>query len=374
MPELENPADVASLTVQLLSAYLANNTVGSEDLPALIRATRQALTEDAAPEAPAIEEVSYTPAVSVRRSLSSPSHILSLIDGKPYKTLKRHLTSHGLTPDTYRQRYGLADNYPMVAPEFAAMRRAIAEKIGLGTRADTAKDRTSAPVPAMQAPSKPEAAAAPVDAGSVAAQEGTSKVAVPAKARRRKPIAKPASKPVKRPAAEAPVQTAVPSVDETVAAAPSDAASVKPEAASPTVAKAKRTRKAPTTGKDIAGVPAPAVAAPAPGAPSGSSAAAKGTPKGARKAKVTIKAEAGPDEAVVTSVPGSDGAAQVTAPETAPVKARAKQRGKLGLFGKGRAPGPVGAPSVPVDAEKPIKAAKRKRMARQPKDGSTEAG
>jgi hypothetical protein len=74
------------------------------------------------------------PAVSVRKSLASPDHIISLIDGKPYKTLKRHLTSRGLTPEEYRQRYNLPANYPMVAPSFAAARKAIAEKIGLGSR------------------------------------------------------------------------------------------------------------------------------------------------------------------------------------------------------------------------------------------------
>lgn len=138
MSETEPMSDVAALAVQLLSAYLANNTVASEDLADLIRTTRAALTEDAAP-AEQVEAETFTPAVSVRKSLASSEHIISLIDGKPYKTLKRHLASHGLTPDTYRSRYNLPAGYPMVAPDYAAHRRAVAQKIGLGSRKPAAQ-------------------------------------------------------------------------------------------------------------------------------------------------------------------------------------------------------------------------------------------
>jgi hypothetical protein len=98
MSEAESINDVAALTVQLLSAYLANNAVASEDLAGLIRSTRDALTAEQA-EVPQAEPETVTPAVSVRKSLASREHIISLIDGKPYKTLKRHLMAHGLTPD-----------------------------------------------------------------------------------------------------------------------------------------------------------------------------------------------------------------------------------------------------------------------------------
>ena len=81
---------------------------------------------------PAEEE--FRPATTPRRSLASPEHIISLIDGKPYKSLRRHLTGHGLTPDGYRQRYGLKGDYPMVAPAYAELRRALAKKIGLGRK------------------------------------------------------------------------------------------------------------------------------------------------------------------------------------------------------------------------------------------------
>src|SRR6185369_9006468 len=75
---------------------------------------------------------SHEPAVTVRKSLASREHILSLIDGKPYLTLKRHLGGHGLTPAQYRERYNLKPDYPMVAPAYAEKRRAIAKTIGLG--------------------------------------------------------------------------------------------------------------------------------------------------------------------------------------------------------------------------------------------------
>jgi hypothetical protein len=86
--------------------------------------------------------------------------LLSLIDGKPYKMLKRHLSTHGLTPDTYRERFGLPASYPMVAPSFSTVRREIAGKIGLGNRKATA---APAPVaaPAPAADTAPAAKAAP---------------------------------------------------------------------------------------------------------------------------------------------------------------------------------------------------------------------
>jgi predicted transcriptional regulator len=76
----------------------------------------------------------YTPAVSVRKSLASNDHIISLIDGKPYKTLRRHLSVHGLTPEQYRQRYKLPADYPMVARSYSEKRRDMAKTIGLGRK------------------------------------------------------------------------------------------------------------------------------------------------------------------------------------------------------------------------------------------------
>lgn len=134
MPENESTSDVSALTVQLLSAYLANNTIPAGELAELIRTTKVALTQDAAAVAEVAEAETFTPAVSARKSLASPEHIISLIDGKPYKTLKRHLASRGLTPETYRARYNLPSNYPMVAPAYADHRREVAQQFGLGRK------------------------------------------------------------------------------------------------------------------------------------------------------------------------------------------------------------------------------------------------
>ncbi|MFG1304664.1 MucR family transcriptional regulator [Xanthobacter autotrophicus] len=138
--------DLATLTVQLLTAYLGNNPVPSSQLPELIRATKAALGGDEKPAAqvaqletqpqPALQHV---PAVSVEASLASRDHILSLIDGKPYKSLKRHLSSHGLTPAEYRARYSLPADYPMVAPNYSEQRRQVATRLGLGRKTAEAK-------------------------------------------------------------------------------------------------------------------------------------------------------------------------------------------------------------------------------------------
>lgn len=158
MAESED-AGVMSLTVTLLSSYFANNTVPSSELPALVEGTRRALLGDA-PATPGtsaakpssttptaeVEPVApeYKPVVSIEESLASPDQILSLIDGKPYKALKRHLSSHGLTPAGYRARYGLPTDYPMVAPSYSAVRREVAQKLGLGGK------RKSVPAPVME--------------------------------------------------------------------------------------------------------------------------------------------------------------------------------------------------------------------------------
>lgn len=163
------PFDVAALTVQLLSAYLANNTVAHTDIADLVRATKAALVDNEALEPESPKAPAQPPAVTARKSLASPDHILSMIDGKPYKTLKRHLAKHGLTPQTYRERFGLPASYPMVAPGFAATRRAIAERIGLGRR--PALSAGASPAPAESEPSLPEA-----ERASTAAEDSASEL------------------------------------------------------------------------------------------------------------------------------------------------------------------------------------------------------
>ena len=180
MADTDPMTDVSALTVQLLSAYLANNTVPSENLAELIRSTKAALTEAATPDVESLEAEHFTPAVSTRKSLASPEHIISLIDGKSYKTLKRHLASHGLTPETYRSRYNLPASYPMVAPAYADHRRAVAKRLGLGRKvpaSQAALEQTPAPV-ALPEPQ-------PAATASVAEEAKKSKTAPGGRAPRR---------------------------------------------------------------------------------------------------------------------------------------------------------------------------------------------
>lgn len=187
----ENQNDIAALTVQLLSAFVSNNVVASDGLADLIKTTRAALTDDLSPpsDTAALEHV---PAVSVRKSLSSPDHIISLIDGKPYKTLKRHLATHGLTDKQYRERYKLPASYPMVAPGYSEARRAVAEKSGLGRK------RTTSPAAEAEAPS---ASAAPMFQASSKPAQKAPKSKRSAKASAEKPSASASSS---APAASAP--------------------------------------------------------------------------------------------------------------------------------------------------------------------------
>jgi predicted transcriptional regulator len=186
-------SDLTTLTVQLLSAYVANNSVASEDLAGLIQSTRAALSGATAsePEAP-----TFTPAVGIRKSLSSRTHIISLIDGKPYKALKRHLGTHGLTPAEYRERYNLPKDYPLVAPDYSEQRRATAARIGLGRKSarpapaaevkvKTPAKRTSKPAAAKPAKAKPVATetVAADTATNIAAAPATPKAVKAAKAR-----------------------------------------------------------------------------------------------------------------------------------------------------------------------------------------------
>lgn len=145
------------LATEITVAWLANpnNRATTEEVPVFLRAihaTLNSLSSDttaAAPENPEDAPPEYTPAVTARRSLASKDHIISLIDGKPYKTLKRHLNTNGMTPAEYRQRYNLKPDYPMVAENYAAMRREMAKKIGLGRKG---RGGGTAPAAASAAP------------------------------------------------------------------------------------------------------------------------------------------------------------------------------------------------------------------------------
>jgi predicted transcriptional regulator len=143
----ENTPNLVDLATDITIAWLgnANNRVSPDDVPTFLRTIHATVTElSGGAGAGGTEEAQagtseYTPAVSVRKSLASKDHIISLIDGKPYKTLRRHLSTHGLTPEEYRARYKLKPDYPMVAESYSAARRAMAKKIGLGAKGRSAR-------------------------------------------------------------------------------------------------------------------------------------------------------------------------------------------------------------------------------------------
>ncbi len=129
----ETPANmnVLGLTAQIVAAHVSNNPVSPDSLPSLIQEVYKTLAgvgrEPTEPERP-------QPAVPVKRSVF-PDYIVCLEDGKKLKMLKRHLkTAYNMTPEQYRDRWGLTPDYPMVAPSYARHRSSLAKKIGLGTK------------------------------------------------------------------------------------------------------------------------------------------------------------------------------------------------------------------------------------------------
>jgi predicted transcriptional regulator len=119
------------LTASIVSAYVSNNPVPSAELPALIGQVHSALTRVSSGQAEASAE-SLKPAIPVKKSITS-DYIICLEDGKKFKSLKRHLRSqYNLTPEQYREKWGLGSDYPMVAPNYAAARSRLAKQMGLG--------------------------------------------------------------------------------------------------------------------------------------------------------------------------------------------------------------------------------------------------
>ena len=118
------------LAAEIVSAYVSKNVVLPSDLPSLIASIQAALT--GTPQAQVEQpETAPTPAVPIKKSIT-PDHIICLEDGKPFQSLKRHLGTLGLTPETYREKWGLPSDYPMVAANYTKRRSEIAKGIGLG--------------------------------------------------------------------------------------------------------------------------------------------------------------------------------------------------------------------------------------------------
>lgn len=131
MADIAANASVLGLTAQIVSAHVANNSISSDALPSLIQEVYRTLSgingEPQEPERP-------QPAVPIKKSVFA-DYIVCLEDGKKLKMLKRHLkTAYDMTPDQYRERWGLGPEYPMVAPNYAKHRSSLAKQIGLGTK------------------------------------------------------------------------------------------------------------------------------------------------------------------------------------------------------------------------------------------------
>ena len=133
MPDIEGGEDtLLTLTADIVAAHVSNNSVAVNDLPNLIQNVHSALSGISSSRA--APEPKPEPKVPIRSSIK-PDYIVCLEDGKRLKMLKRHLMTHyNLTPDQYRQKWGLSSDYPMVAPNYAEQRRTLAKSIGLGTK------------------------------------------------------------------------------------------------------------------------------------------------------------------------------------------------------------------------------------------------
>ena len=125
--------ELVELTAEIVSAYVSNNTVVAADLPGVIQNVFEALYKASnASTQPAKEELK--PAIPIKKSVT-PEFIICLEDGKKFKSLKRHLRTHyDLSPEEYREKWGLPHDYPMVAPNYAAARSDLAKRMGLGQR------------------------------------------------------------------------------------------------------------------------------------------------------------------------------------------------------------------------------------------------
>lgn len=127
--------ELVELTAKIVAAYVSNNSINSSDIPQLINETHAALAR-ATGQGGEVEREEQRPKVAVKKSVM-PDYIVCLEDGKKFKSLKRHLRTHyNMTPEEYREKWGLPHDYPMVAPNYARQRSDLAKKMGLGTRRD----------------------------------------------------------------------------------------------------------------------------------------------------------------------------------------------------------------------------------------------
>ena len=128
---MDDKAEIIEMTTDIVSAYVGNNSVSAADLPALIQSVHKALS-GVGTGVETVEVAPKEPAVSVKKSIT-PDYLICLEDGRKFKSLKRHLrTKYNMSPEDYRAKWGLAKDYPMVAPNYARARSDLAKQMGLG--------------------------------------------------------------------------------------------------------------------------------------------------------------------------------------------------------------------------------------------------
>lgn len=147
MDSQENPeqTNFVELTAEVVSAFVMHNAVQKSDIPDLIASVHGSLVSLGQPKA-GPEAERPVPAVPIKKSIS-PDYLISLEDGRRYKSLKRHLSGRGLTPEGYRERWGLPADYPMVAPNYAKQRSDLAKSMGLGRQRRREPEAPPAPAP-----------------------------------------------------------------------------------------------------------------------------------------------------------------------------------------------------------------------------------
>lgn len=142
--DIVDQPNLIELTAEVVSAFVMHNSLQKGDLAELIASVHGSLQQLAQPKV--AEPARPVPAVPIKKSIS-PDFIISLEDGRRYKSLKRHLSGRGLTPERYREKWGLSPDYPMVAPNYAKQRSELAKSMGLGRQ----RTRDVAPAPAAKA-------------------------------------------------------------------------------------------------------------------------------------------------------------------------------------------------------------------------------
>ncbi|MEI9965382.1 MAG: MucR family transcriptional regulator [Caulobacteraceae bacterium] len=128
---MDDKSEIIEMTADIVAAYVGANTVASGDLPSLIQSVHRALSGVASGSEP-VEAAPKEPAVPIKKSITS-DYLICLEDGRKFKSLKRHLrTKYNMSPEEYRAKWGLAKDYPMVAPNYAKARSELAKQMGLG--------------------------------------------------------------------------------------------------------------------------------------------------------------------------------------------------------------------------------------------------